>query len=99
MTSQNLPRSVRLRAWMKEHFIKNTDLAYQLGVTPQRISRMLREETMPSVHHAACLRLGFPEELLPQPYDKRLHRESSPVPVFPGLLREDGGNLGFSAAR
>ena len=34
MTSLNLPRSVLLRLWMKEHFIRSKDLADQLGVTP-----------------------------------------------------------------
>ncbi len=89
MTSQNLPRSVRLRAWMKEHFIRSKDLADQLGITAQRVNVMIRAETMPSAHHAACLRLGFPEELLPTPYDGRPGPVTYP-PIFPGLRQTEG---------
>lgn len=86
MTSQNLPRSVRLRAWMKEHFIRSKDLADQLGITAQRVNVMIRAATMPSAHHAACLRLGFPEELLPTPSDGR----PEPVTYPPGLQQTEG---------
>lgn len=86
MTSLNLPRSVLLRLWMKEHFIQSKDLADQLGVTPQRVNMMIRAETMPSHHHATCLRLGFPEDLLPKPFDGRPGPVSCP-PIFPGLTQ------------
>lgn len=69
MTSLNLPRSVLLGVWMKEYFIRSKDFADQLGVTPQRVNMMIRAETMPSHHHATCLRLDFYEELLLKPFD------------------------------
>ena len=63
MTSLNLPRSVLLRVWMKEHFIRSKDLADQLGVTPQRVNMMIRAETMPSHHHATLPSAGLSRRL------------------------------------
>lgn len=80
-----IPRSTRLREWMDAHQITDEALGEKLGLHRVSVCRVLNAETMRTVHHAACLELGFPPELLPIPYDKP--RGPRPKqPVFPGLV-------------
>lgn len=82
-----IPRERRLRAWMLEHDITNRALAERLGVTPQRVGAMVRNDTMPTLLHAKCVSLGFPVELLPEAVD--LSSGPKPrVPLFPALMNE-----------
>lgn len=84
-TTAIFPRSERLRVWMLEHYITNAALGEQLGISAQAVNKFLKEETMPVRHHKKCLELGFPEELLPIPYD-RPRGIRSRKPIFPGLM-------------
>ncbi len=86
MTSPNeIPRERKLKAWMVERDITNVALAKELGVSNQRVSVILRRDTMPTELHAKCLQLGFPIELLPEPVT---WRRKPRTPMFPGLVEQ-----------
>ncbi len=86
MTTENLPRSVRMRLWMRQYDITDRAVAEKLGLTPARVTIMLNRDTMPTVHHAALLQLGFPASILPQPYDRKSGPRRRREPRFPGLM-------------
>lgn len=84
-TTPELPRTEQLRKWMADHFITDAALAEHLGVSTQATNKFINSETIPIRHHSKCLALGFPEELLPTPFDKP--RGPRPkTPIFPGLM-------------
>lgn len=84
MTTAEIPRTERLRRWMSEHNITDRSLAEVLGLTRARITSMLNQETIPSQHHSTFLQLGFPADILPQPFDKKPGPRPK-KPHFPGL--------------
>lgn len=85
MTTTHVPRTERLNAWMSDHGITCRALGEQLGMSGYGAIRMLNQETMPTQRHEACLRLGFPAELLPLPFDKKRGRPAKEA-RFPGLM-------------
>ncbi len=90
MTTVNapLPRSERLRLWMTAHNITDAAIGKHLGITAQAVNKFLLRDTMPVRHHIKCLELGFPEELLPAPYDRPRGRRAL-APHFPGLAAQE----------
>lgn len=72
--------------WMRQYDITDRAVAEKLGLTPSRVNTMLRRETIPTEHHAALLRLGFPASILPQPYDVKPGPSRRREPRFPGLV-------------
>lgn len=82
--SVSLPRSERLREWMLAHNITDAALGRQLGITAQAVNKFFSQDTMPVRHHEKCLALGFPQNLLPTPYDRPRGRRR--IPNFPGIM-------------
>ena len=89
-TVPELPRYVRLRRWMAGHGISDRALGEKLvgkqdgkPLTAQAVNKMLKGETMPTAHHQDCVRLGFPQDLLPHPCDLPPGRMKV-EPFFPG---------------
>lgn len=74
----NEERRADLKLWMEERHISNQALADVLGVSRPFVCKMLSRDTIPAKRHKQMLMLGFPEELLPVPYQE-------PRPYFPGL--------------
>ena len=78
------PRSVKLKTWMDGYDITWEAVGKQFEMTGASARAMLRKEIMPPDRHMRLLELGFPEELLPIPYE--LKRGPAPkTPRFPGL--------------
>lgn len=65
----HLSRQERLRIWMQRKGITFTALARELDVTPNAVSKLCHQSTMPTRRHAALLDLGVSVELLPTPCD------------------------------
>ncbi len=84
-TATTLPRSIRLADWLAEHNIRYRDIGHELGISTAAAHKMLKQDTMPTVHHAKCIALGFPPEILPEPYDIKRGRPAG-KPLFPGLV-------------
>lgn len=85
MTTTTIPRTERLSKWMSEHDITYRALGEQLGMSAYGANKMLNQEIMPTQRHTDCLRLGFPADLLPVPFDKK--RGPRPKEArFPGLV-------------
>lgn len=90
-TSMNVPRTERLGKWMSEHDITYRALGEQLGMSAYGANKMLNQEIMPTHRHADCLRLGFPKDLLPVPFDKK--RGPRPKTArFPGLSAQEASH-------
>jgi len=71
---------------MASHNISDKALGEKLGTSGAAVNKMLRGETMPTKRHQECLVLGFPQDLLPQPYDTGPGRVAGKAaPFFPGL--------------
>ncbi len=85
MTSIEIPREKKLKAWMLERDITNVALAKKLGVSHQRVAVVLKRDFMPEEMHKKCIFLGFPEELLPEPVN---WIRKPRTPIFPGLLNQ-----------
>lgn len=75
----NEERQAGLKLWMEERHITNQALADVLGVSRPFVCKMLSRETIPARRHKQMVSLGFPAELLPEPYQE-------PKPYFPGLV-------------
>lgn len=90
-TPATLPRSVRLRGWMRDHRITDEAVSEHLGITPQAVYKFFAQDCMPVRHHEKCVALGLPVELLPMPYDKPKGRARS-KPHFPGLAAGEGAH-------
>lgn len=84
-TTTQIPRTERLSTWMSERNITYRALGEQLGMSAYGAHRMLHQEVMPTQRHTDCLRLGFPADLLPVPFDKKRGRRPK-QPRFPGLV-------------
>lgn len=69
ITGFELPRTYRMRMWMRYHGITDKVLAKKLGISQPTVNRMLNKEVMPAKAHSVCLEIGFPEEILPIPFD------------------------------
>ncbi|WP_018123881.1 helix-turn-helix domain-containing protein [Desulfovibrio oxyclinae] len=66
--TQELPVAYQRRAWMDERGITNIQIAGACGVTPSRVSTMLRKGRAPRRYIAILSeRFGMPENLLPAP--------------------------------
>lgn len=74
-------RQAELKLWMEERHITNQSLADVLGVSRAFVWKMLSRDTMPAKRHKQMLLLGFPDELLPAPYQE-------PKPFFPSIMAE-----------
>lgn len=90
MTTPDLPRTVRLKAWMAEHNITFRDVAEQLSVSTNVAHKFLNQDTIPVRRHSVLVSLGFPVELLPTPFDKPKGRIRI-KPHFPGLAMSAEG--------
>lgn len=90
MATPDLPRTVRLKAWMAEHNITFRDVAEQLSISTNSAHKFLNQDTIPVKHHTVLVSLGFPVELLPVAFDKRPGRPVA-KPNFPGLAMSAEG--------
>lgn len=81
-----------MRQWMAQYDITDRAVAEKLGLTPSRVTIMLNRDTIPTEHHAALLRLGFPANILPQPYDKKSGPCRRRKARFPGLAAAEGAH-------
>ena len=75
----DLTRDEKREIWMKRTGHTVTLLASVVGVVPNVLSRYLRSEDMPAMHHAALVAYGVPPEVLPDPVQKARGR----TPVSP----------------
>lgn len=73
------PNLKKLQNWMNERDITIRSLAERLQVSKGTMSQLLRSKTIPVRRHTALLHLGFPDELLPAPLD----RKTGPQPKTP----------------
>jgi hypothetical protein len=71
-----LPRSIRLRHWMTEHGITCSITAKILGCSNTSAWRFLQGDTIPPQKRDMLVKVGFPQELLPDPYQTRRGRPS-----------------------
>ena len=62
-------RQEALLLWMHRAGQTYTRMGAALDVTPNAVSKLLGNETIPVQRHKQFLALGVPEELLPQPLD------------------------------
>lgn len=81
-------RYIRRCEWMNEHRITYVAIGEQLGISATAVSRMLYSETMPVKRHQQMLALGFPDDMLPVPFDRPRGRPKN-VPIFPGLAASE----------
>jgi lambda repressor-like predicted transcriptional regulator len=83
-----LSKEEKREIWLRRKGITQAMLAKVAGVSPSSLSYLLQQPTMPSARHAALVAFGVPEELLPEPLD----RKSGPKPK-----RLDEFELGITA--
>ena len=77
-------RKQRLREWMRQKHYTIRKLADDLGVVERMARQYLSAETISTKRHTQLVVLGFPQDLLPQPLDKK----PGPKPLspdYPGL--------------
>ncbi len=65
----SLTRQEALRLWLSRNGLSFSELGRRLGVTPNSVSKLCDQETMPVRRHAQLLEQGLPAELLPRPED------------------------------
>jgi transcriptional regulator with XRE-family HTH domain len=65
----SLTRQEALRIWLSRNGLTFSELGRRLGVTPNSVSKLCDQETMPVRRHAQLLEQGLPAELLPRPED------------------------------
>lgn len=65
----SLTRQEALRLWLSRNGLSFSELGRRLGVTPNSVSKLCDQETMPVRRHAQLLEQGLPAELLPRPLD------------------------------
>lgn len=80
-------RQKLLRLWMDDHKITVTQLAKDLGVAVRMARQYISAETIPTMRHTQLVVLGFPQDLLPQPLDKKPGPQKR-TPDYPGLRSE-----------
>jgi transcriptional regulator with XRE-family HTH domain len=72
MINTNFPsRQARLKAWLLLKNIEQKSLAAQLGISEQLLSMTLTGKRVSRTRIAALAQLGIPEDLLPQPSERR----------------------------
>lgn len=69
ISEKQLPRRLRLRQWMDKENISFAIIGAVLGCSDATAWRYLTSELIPTHRFFQLVRLGFPEELLPIPYD------------------------------
>lgn len=88
----DLSRVEKLKIWMIRAGVSYKALARQIGLTGSALGRICAQDTIPTRHHAALLRLGVPVEFLPQPKDLK----SGPKPKSSGSLPMNESKKNFS---
>jgi hypothetical protein len=67
LTLQPITRQSRLAAWFALYGVSHGEIAEQLGVTRQMVTKICTRETAPARHLEAMKAMGVPGYLLPQP--------------------------------
>lgn len=80
-------RKQRLREWMRQKHYTIRKLADDLGVVERMARQYLSAETISTKRHTQLVVLGFPQDLLPQPLDKKPGPKPL-TPDYPGLRSE-----------
>lgn len=65
----SLTRQEALRLWLSRNSLTFSELGRRLGVTPNSVSKLCDQETMPTRRHAQLVDQGIPAELLPRAQD------------------------------
>ncbi len=86
MTTNAETRFLKLRKWMDDHSVTYQFIAPFLGVTAGAVPKILKRDTMPTKHHQACVRLGFPLELLPTGADLKRGPRAK-IPNIPAMRK------------
>lgn len=65
----DIKRQDMLLLWLKRQGISQAAIARALEVGEVSVSRWIRAQNIPSKRHEQLVKLGIPEELLPEPLD------------------------------
>lgn len=76
-------RLSELVLWMEERKITMQTLADAMGVSRAFVSTMLHRETMPAKRHRQLIILGFPDHVLPEPYNGPMGRPRKHILLQP----------------
>lgn len=85
-TAPNGLRSQALQEWLDDHEITHKAGGDACGVSQQRFSEMIKDETIPEHHHKTLVGLGVPSHLLPRPESKKRGRPPK-IPRWPALAK------------
>lgn len=65
----DITRKDMLCIWLKRNGRTQADIARALEVGEISVSRWMKADTIPSKRHEQLVKLGIPQELLPEPVD------------------------------
>lgn len=81
-------RELALRIFMLKNDITYQAIANIFGVTDSGARFILLRDRISKERHDILSQLGFPCELLPEPFEASVLRSRAKVPRFPGISQE-----------